>query len=134
MKEKIALDNDIMNRILELQVILKDDFGSDMSFDEILLFLEDAMNFGAFQIELLKYKLENVSLSYVQKLRLFFDKNDNDDILRLYRITQNFNDVNIESIEERLSDGVFDNSRDNGPVKVKVNKKSMEILAKAILR
>ena len=97
-----------------------------MSLEDILLFLEDAMNYGAFQIELLDYKLEGISLSYFETIRLFLSENDNEDILWLYRNAQNFNDVNIESIEERL---YGDN---NVPVNGK--QKSMEILTKAMLR
>lgn len=116
---KFEMDNDVMNRILELQIIIKEDCDVDMSFEDILLFLEDAMNFGAFQIKLLEYKLEGVILSYPEKIRLFLSENDNEDILRLYRIINNFNGANIEGIEEHL----FDDSRENGPVKVKASKK-----------
>lgn len=130
MKEKMAMDNDVMNRIFELQNIIKEDFGTLISFEDILMFLEDAMNFGGFQVKLLEYKLDGVKLSYSEKIRLFLSENDNEDILRLYGIINNFNDVNIESIEERL----FDDSRENGPVKVKVSDKNREVLARIILR
>lgn len=122
----MSTENYVMNRILELQIILKEDCERDMSLEDILLFLEDAMNYGAFQIELLDYKLEGISLSYFETIRLFLSENDNEDILWLYRNAQNFNDVNIESIEERL---YGDN---NVPVNGK--QKSMEILTKAMLR
>jgi len=126
MKNKMSTENYVMNRILELQIILKEDCERDMSLEDILLFLEDAMNYGAFQIELLDYKLEGISLSYFETIRLFLSENDNEDILWLYRNAQNFNDVNIESMEERL---YGDN---NVPVNGK--QKSMEILTKAMLR
>jgi len=126
MKNKMSTENYVMNRILELQIILKEDCERDMSLEDILLFLEDAMNYGAFQIELLDYKLEGISLSYFETIRLFLSENDNEDILWLYRNAQNFNDVNIESIEERL---YGDN---NVPVNGK--QKSMKILTKAMLR
>lgn len=122
----MSTENYVMNRILELQIILKEDCERDMSLEDILLFLEDAMNYGAFQIELLDYKLEGISLSYFETIRLFLSENDNEDILWLYRNAQNFNDVNIESIEERL---YGDN---NVPVNGK--QKSMKILTKAMLR
>jgi len=126
MKNKMSTENYVMNRILELQIILKEDCERDMSLEDILLFLEDAMNYGAFQIELLDYKLGGISLSYFETIRLFLSENDNEDILWLYRNAQNFNDVNIESIEERL---YGDN---NVPVNGK--QKSMKILTKAMLR
>lgn len=116
MKEKM-----IMDRILDLQIMLREDCESDISLEEILLFLESAMNFGAFQIELLEYKLEGRELSYTEEIRLFLSKNSNEDILRLYKIMYNFNDVNIEGIEERLSNGIFGD--DDDQVKVKINKK-----------
>ena len=122
----MSTENYVMNRILELQIILKEDCERDMSLEDILLFLEDAMNYGAFQIELLDYKLGGISLSYFETIRLFLSENDNEDILWLYRNAQNFNDVNIESIEERL---YGDN---NVPVNGK--QKSMKILTKAMLR
>lgn len=126
----MVMDNNVMNRIFELQNIIKEDFGTLISFEDILMFLEDVMNFGGFQIKLLEYKLDGVKLSYSEKIRLFLSENDNEDILRLYGIINNFNDVNIESIEERL----FDDSRENGPVKVKVSDKNREVLARIILR
>ncbi|MCI9585055.1 MAG: hypothetical protein HFH45_00220 [Bacilli bacterium] len=132
MKEKMVMDNDVMNKILELQVIIKEYYGTLVSFEDILLFLENAMNYGFFQIRLLESKLSGVTLSYEETIKRFLDENSIDEILKLYDIEQNYGEDNIEQISTCLETSSC--VEDDKLSKVKINKKSREILARAILR
>ena len=132
MKEKMVMDNDVMNKILELQVIIIEYYGTLVSFEDILLFLENAMNYGFFQIRLLESKLSGVTLSYEETIKRFQDENSIDEILKLYDIEQNYGEDNIEQISTCLETSSC--VEDDKLSKVKINKKSREILARAILR
>lgn len=132
MKEKMVMDNDVMNRILELQVIIKEYYGTLVSFEDILLFLENAMNYGSFQIWLLESRLSGVTLSYEETIKRFLDENSIDEILKLYDIEQNYGEDNIEQISTSLETSSC--REDDKSSKVKINQKSREILARAILR
>lgn len=83
MSGKKGLDNSMMNRLLELQVMIKEDYMSDITYEELLIFLEEMINL--FKIGI----LEKLNLSYVEKLKIFLTQYDNDDILRLYGLMQN---------------------------------------------
>lgn len=73
-----------------------------MSIDELITFLNSAMNYDDMQIWLMKQEIKGVQLSLNEKLKKFFELKTDDDILRQYDIEQNYDQNNITEIEKVL--------------------------------
>ena len=73
-----------------------------MSNDELILFLQSAMNYDDIQIWLMKMQFQGVQITLNDELKKFFELKTDDDILRLYDIEQNCNQNNIDSIRKTL--------------------------------
>lgn len=95
-------DDDIVLRLLSLKSAIKTTRQKSMSFDELLAFLENAMNYDDMQVWLMKKDFEGLKLTLSDQLKKFFELKSNDDILRLYGVEQNYDQDNIDNISKTL--------------------------------
>lgn len=135
-KPDYDLDDDVIARIVELQNIVKAE-KTNISIEELLNFLNSAMNYGKFQIWLLEN--EDKQLSKNDKLKKFLSETSDVDILRLFDIEQNYGKNNIESIRKTLDDEIPTtpvmrvNESGNGQNPV-ITEASRRKLAKSLIR
>lgn len=100
LKEKYELkDDNVISRLISLRNTIKTKRDKSMSYDELILFLNFAMNYDDMQIWLIKNELQGVQLTLNDELEKFFELNTDDDILRSYDIGQNCDQNNIDSIK-----------------------------------
>lgn len=90
-----------IEKLLELQTALVNERNHCMTIEEIITFLRSAMNFGEFQLTLFSYKIDGIELSLNEMLKKFLNVISIEQILGLYDILQNFNEVNLENLRER---------------------------------
>lgn len=103
LKEKYDLkDDNVISRLISLRNTIKTKRHKSMSYDELILFLQFAMNFDDMQIWLIKKQLQGVQLTLNDELKKFFELKTDDDILRSYDIGQNYDQNNIDSIKKTL--------------------------------
>lgn len=96
------MDLDVIGRLLEFQKLLKQERQVFLSIDEIIKFLNYAMNFDEFQIWLIRNKTEGVKLSDNDVLQKFFSQITEEQILQFYDVEQNFDENNLNSIRKTL--------------------------------
>lgn len=96
------LDHDVISKIIELQGIIFDKKQKSLSVEEMIRFLNIAMNYGNFQIWLLKNQINSVKLSTNDKLKKFLEETSIDEILTLYDIVQNYDYANLENVVKKL--------------------------------
>ena len=96
------MDLDVIGRLLEIQKLLKQERQVFLSIDEIIKFLNYAMNFDEFQIWLIRNKTEGVKLSDNDVLQKFFSQITEEKILQFYDVEQNFDENNLNSIRKTL--------------------------------
>ena len=95
-------DDNIILRLISLRESIKTKKQKSMSYDELILFLQSAMNYDDMQIWLMEKEFQGIQLTLNDKLRKFFELKTEDDILRLYDIEQNYDQINIDSISKTL--------------------------------
>ena len=95
-------DDNIILRLISLRESIKTKKQKSMSYDELILFLQSAMNYDDMQIWLMEKEFQGIQLTLNDKLRKFFELKTEDDILRLYDIEQNYDQNNIDSISKTL--------------------------------
>lgn len=105
--EKIKLSYDIQDdntiqRLINLKSCFEQTRHKFMSIDELITFLNSAMNYDDMQIWLMKQQMEGVQLSLNEKLKKFFELKTDDDILIQYDVEQNYNQNNIIGIRKVL--------------------------------
>lgn len=104
--EKIKSSYDIQDentiRLINLKLCFEQKKHKFMSIDELITFLNSAMNYDDMQIWLMKQEIKGVQLSLNEKLKKFFELKTDDDILRQYDIEQNYDQNNITEIEKVL--------------------------------
>ena len=99
---KYEIDYDIAWRLLKIKNYIKNKRKKDMNYDELLIFLKNAMNYGDMQIWLYKKQLEGVELTLNDKLKKFFEIKSKENILKIYDEEQNYNQNNINEIRKVL--------------------------------
>lgn len=73
-----------------------------MSNNELILFLENVMNYGNMQIWLMRKQIEGIELNLNDELKKLFELKSNEDILKLYDVEQNYNQNNVNGIRKVL--------------------------------
>ncbi len=96
-------DDETAQRIINLKSIIKQTKQQSMTIDELIIFLNDAMNYDEMQIWLMRQKIKGVELSLNEKLKKFFDLNSDEEILKIYDIQQNYDENNITGIRKVLT-------------------------------
>ena len=91
-------DTDIVLRIWNIKSKLVNEKNVNMSNEELFSFLDNAMNYGEMQIWLIRKGLEGIKLTLNDKFRKFFELKNDEDILRIYEIEQNYNENNINKV------------------------------------
>lgn len=102
-KEKYDLEEKVIFELKQLQNILAVEKNADLSLEEIIKFLQSAMNFNEFQIFLMSLELEGTKISLNDSLDLYFSSTSYLQILNIYDTMQNFNENNINNIKEEVS-------------------------------
>ena len=64
-------DDETAQRIINLKSIIKQTKQQSMTIDELIIFLNDAMNYDEMQIWLMRQKIKGVELSLNEKLKNF---------------------------------------------------------------
>ena len=95
-------DDNIILRLISLRESIKTKRQKSMTTDELILFLQSAMNYDDMQIWLMEMQFQGAQLTLNDKLKKFFELKTEDDILRLYDIEQNYDQNNIDSIKKTL--------------------------------
>lgn len=96
-------DDETAQRIINLKSIIKQTKQQSMTIDELIIFLNDAMNYDEMQIWSMRQKIKGVELSLNEKLKKFFDLNSDEEILKIYDIQQNYDENNITGIRKVLT-------------------------------
>ena len=97
----IALEEDLAIQLLKIQKLIKQERSINLTLDELLYFLKNSMNYGAFQFEMQEM------LSFQEQLRLFLKDKSITDLLNLFDIYTNFNQKNIEDIDNQIENSSF---------------------------
>ena len=108
--EEIDLDDSTITKLLKVQNIVYTNRNNNMSIEELLKFIRNAMNYSQFQIWLLDNQIKGVNVTLNEKINKFLTETSADEILKLYDIEQNYNQNNIESIR-KTSEELFDTYR-----------------------
>lgn len=95
-------DDNVVLRLISLRESIKTKKQKSMSYDELILFLQSAMNYDDMQIWLMEKEFQGIKLTLNDELKKFFELKTEDDILRLYDIEQNYDQNNIDSISKTL--------------------------------
>ena len=95
-------DDNVVLRLISLMESIKTKKQKSMSYDELILFLQSAMNYDDMQIWLMKKEFQGIQLTLNDELKKFFELKTEDDILRLYDVEQNYDQNNIDSISKTL--------------------------------
>jgi len=95
-------EDNIVFRLLELKNEIKNKKQKEINLDELISFLESAMNYDEMNIWFIKNQLKGIAYNLNDSLKKFFELKTNDDILRLYDLEQNYNQENIDSIKKTL--------------------------------
>lgn len=88
-------DNEIILRIYEIKLAIKDKKQKNMSIDELMSFLKSIMNYDDMQIWLMRKQIQGIDVTLNDKLKKLFELKSNEDILRSYGVEQNYNQNNI---------------------------------------
>ena len=103
LKEKYDLkDDNVISRLISLRNTIKTKRNKSMSYDELISFLQSAMNYDDMQIWLMEKEFQGIQLTLNDELKKFFELKTEDDILRLYDVEQNYDQNNIDSISKTL--------------------------------
>lgn len=100
MREHSDSKEQLKIRLVEIQKMLEQERHQELSIEEILIFIKDAMNYGKFQIE-----ISDKELSFEEKLKQFLSETSNEEILTLYDVGQNYNANNIKAIDRMIEEG-----------------------------
>ena len=95
-------DDNVVLRLISLMESIKTKKQKSMSYDELILFLQSAVNYDDMQIWLMKKEFQGIQLTLNDELKKFFELKTEDDILRLYDVEQNYDQNNIDSISKNL--------------------------------
>ena len=95
-------DTNVILRLLDIKSILARERNIDMGFEDLLSFLDNAMNYDEMQIWLTRQNLAGIELSLNDKLKKFFELRTNEEILFLYDIGQNYNEKNFENVMQLI--------------------------------
>ena len=105
LKQTYSLTEEIAKKIIRLRTTINSNREIQLSYDELVFFLKNAMNYNDMQIWLLRKEFEGDSVSLNDSLTKFFELNDDKSILRLYDIEQNCNEKNIDDVRRSITDG-----------------------------
>ena len=100
MREHSDSKEQLKIRLVEIQKMLEQERHQELSIEEILIFIKNAMNYGKFQIE-----ISGKGLSFEEKLKQFLSETSNEEILTLYDIGQNYNANNLKAIDRMIEEG-----------------------------
>ena len=92
----IELEEDSASQLLEIKELIEQERNRNLTIDEILFFLKNAMNYGAFQMEIEKIP------SFQERLRFFLKDKSPTDLLNLFDTCTNFNQKNIEDFNKQI--------------------------------
>ena len=95
-------DDNVILRLISLRESINTKRQKSMSYDELILFLQNAMNYDDMQIWFMKMQFQGLQITLADELNKFFELKTEDDILRLYDIEQNYDQNNIDSIRKTL--------------------------------
>lgn len=121
-------------RLAEIQELIKKERNHELSIEELLNFINNAMNYGKFQAWLLEKELEGEELSFEDKLNTFLSETSNEDILALYSTGQNYNANNLRAIDKMIEEDGSLNNSDCSNEEVTISEESRRILAKGLIR
>ena len=111
-------------RLVEIQEMIKQERNHELSIEELLSFINNAMNYGKFQALLLEKELEGEELSFEDKLNMFLSETSNEDILTLYSTEQNYNANNLRAIDKMIEEDGSLNNSDSSNGKVTISEES----------
>ena len=97
------LDKDIIDKILEIQTLLKIEKNVDMTFSEIKSFLDMAVNFDEIQTWIMLSRFDGKKLTKNDIYRKFFNDTSDDRILQLFDISLNVDEANIKSLQKKYN-------------------------------
>lgn len=95
-------DNNIALRLCNLKTIIYQEKQKDMNIEELITFLESAMNYDDMQIWLIEKEMAREQISLQEKLNKFFEIKSTEDILRIYDVEQNYDQSNLNGISKQL--------------------------------
>lgn len=101
--ESVFKTEKVINKIHDIQILLLNERGIELSYDDVLKFLDYAMNIDEFQLWTLEQKYTNkLELTHDELLKTFLDNTSYDDILSLYDIINNMGDNNIKKLSKNI--------------------------------
>ena len=131
---KIELEENLASQLLEIKGIIEQEKGINLTIDEFLFFLKNAMNYGTFQLEIEKIP------SFQERVRCFLKDKSTTDLLNLFDIYTNFNQKNIEDIDKQIENSSFMMfyrmmARENGNgMKPNITEESLKIAVRALIK
>ena len=102
MRLEYKFTDDIINRISKLRALIYEYKQILLSYDEMISFLEYAMNYDEMQLWLMTERLKGVTPTLSEKIRKFFELETDEDILILFDIENNYDQENIDDILKRI--------------------------------
>lgn len=134
---KIDLESELIKRICEISELITTKTGRVISFDETLEFLNRAASYGEVQIQL--EDAEEKNLSKLDRVKVLLSRTSDKDIVRLFKIEQNYDRNNLKSIDKML-EGEFQTpyvmqvTGSGTGKKTRITPESRKILAKSLLK
>ena len=132
--KKIELEEDLTSQLLEIKGIIEQERDINLTIDEFLFFLKNAMNYGTFQLESEKIP------SFQERLKIFLKEKSPTDLLNLFDTCTNFNQKNIEDIDKQIENSSFMMfyrmiTRENGNgMKPNITEESRKIAVRALIK
>lgn len=95
-------DTNTVLRLFNIKSKLASEKNVTMSDDELLRFLDNAMNYDEMQIWLIEKDIKGIEVTLDDTLKKFFELKTDEEILTLYDIEQNYNEKNIENVKKLI--------------------------------